>query len=406
MEALADELLDYKYKFQTFFEQAALLVEGGDVDLPERLRAKAGLDFLKRLDQYAEHVEASRFVPADVWLGRRLVPDWYLAETWAKHRGQPVKERLDRVASAVEQNMGIHYHHDLQPEERRALKEALKGMYRSTTLRDSYKQFFDWLGRPELFRPAKGGRLEYADVFPLIHLKSRLEGLPRHHRQVKHLLVDEMQDYTPVQYAVLARLFPCKKTILGDASQSVNPLAGSTAEAIRAALNQGECVRLNKSYRSTWEIARFAQRISPNPDFVAVERHGEEPRVVACKTRKAEIDLIRAEIAAHQASGHTSLGIVCKTQKQADRLYKALDGEAEGLHLLDVHSDVFTAGVLVCCAHLAKGLEFDQVIAPHADAENYRSEIDRNLLYVACTRAMHRLLLSCVGEPTGLIAAA
>ncbi len=404
MEALADELLDYKYKFQTFFEQAALLVEGGDEGLAARLRFKSSLDLIKRLDEYAEHVEAKRFSPTDLWLGRRLVPAWYLAETWAKHRTQPAKVRLERLAAAVEQNIGIHYHHDLTPEERRTLKEALRGMYRSATLRETYKQFFDWLGCPDLFRPAKGGRLEYADVFPLIHLKSRLEGLPRHHRQVKHLVVDEMQDYTPVQYAVLARLFPCKKTILGDANQSVNPITGSTAETIRAALGQGECVRLNKSYRSTWEIAQFAQRIIPNPDFVALERHGEEPRIIACKNQRAQIDLICAEIAAFRASGYTALGIVCKTQKQAERLYKALDGEAQGLNLLDAHSDVFTAGVLVCCAHLAKGLEFDQVIVPQADAENYRSDIDRQLLYIACTRAMHRLLVSHVGGPTGYLA--
>lgn len=77
-----------------------------------------------------------------------------------------------------------------------------------------------------------GAVLEYSDVFPLAYLKMRLEGIKGAQKNVKHLLIDEMQDYTPVQYAVLAKLFPCKKTILGDANQSVNLFSSSTAEKI------------------------------------------------------------------------------------------------------------------------------------------------------------------------------
>lgn len=57
-------------------------------------------------------------------------------------------------------------------------------------------------------------------------------------------------------------------------------------------------------------------------------------------------------------------------------------------------------GVIVTSAHLAKGLEFDRVIVPGADADNYNTGMDRNLLYVACTRAMHRLVLTHTGEVT------
>lgn len=144
----------------------------------------------------------------------------------------------------------------------------------------AYKNFFAWLGQPDLYKPVKDAGLEYSDVFPLIYLKIRLEGLKEVRQDVKHLLIDEMQDYTPVQYAVLARLFPCRKTILGDVGQSVNPFSSSSAEQIGQVFRQADCVKLCKSYRSTFEITRFAQRISPNPDLVAIERHGEEPAVL------------------------------------------------------------------------------------------------------------------------------
>ncbi|HDR46364.1 MAG TPA: helicase, partial [Geoalkalibacter subterraneus] len=198
MERLADELLNQKIRFQSFFEQTTALLEGKDESLPERIAFKSSTDFLKRLDTYVEHVEAGRFAAEDVYLCRRLVPGWFLAETFAKYRGKSPTERISHVVEAVEVNMGITYNYDMDSEDRRTLRAALKKMHRTTTLRKTYQEFYDWLGRPELFKP-KGGRLEYADVFPLIYLKLRLEGIDNPHRAVKHLLIDEMQDYTPVQ---------------------------------------------------------------------------------------------------------------------------------------------------------------------------------------------------------------
>jgi DNA helicase II / ATP-dependent DNA helicase PcrA len=131
-------------------------------------------------------------------------------------------------------------------------------MYRRSSLRDIYKNLFAWMGEPALFKLAKGAKLEYANVFPLIYLKMRLEGVATERRNIKHLLVDEMQDYTPVQYAVIARLFACKKTILGDTNQLVNPYSSSKAEDIQRVFRQASSVKLCKSYRSTYEITQFA----------------------------------------------------------------------------------------------------------------------------------------------------
>lgn len=100
--------------------------------------------------------------------------------------------------------------------------KALKDMRRSATLRQTYKACLDWLGKPELLQAVKG-RLEYADVFPLVYLKMRREGLENPYRDIKPLLIDEMQDYTPVQYAVLARLFTCRKTVPGVTESACAP---------------------------------------------------------------------------------------------------------------------------------------------------------------------------------------
>lgn len=400
METLAKELLKDQYRFQTFFEQTAELLEKNDEQMKQRLRYKASPDFLKQLGRYADEVEKHRFASEDLWIARRLVPAWLLEETFRKHRNLDTTARVNQVAREIEQKIGIQYNYDLMPDERKELKAAIKGMVKQSTLRETYKRFFEWVGQPDMFKPAKGGKLEYADVFPLIYLKMRLEGIRSPWRNVKHLLIDEMQDYTPVQYAVIARLFSCKRTILGDTFQSVNPYSASSVADIQTAFRDATCVTLNKSYRSSYEIARFAQRISPNPDLEIIERHGDEPEVLAFKSRKKEIDAIKERIAEFRDSRFNTLGIICKTQKQAKRLHTALEGENDRLQLLSEDSQSFAPGVIVCTAHLAKGLEFDHVVLPEVNQTNYQTDMDRNLLYVGCTRAMHRLTLTATGEVT------
>jgi len=137
---------------------------------------------------------------------------------------------------------------------------------------------------------------------------------------------------------------------------------------------------------------------------VASERHGDEPQVLGCKSGKEELERIRRLIADFAGSGHQTLGIICKTQNQADRLHRGLHAADSRVRLLAPQSAAFGRGAVVCTVHLAKGLEFDRVIIPDASVENYSTEMDRSLLYVACTRAMHRLTLTHTGGISPFIA--
>ena len=403
MDTLAEELLEGQYRFQSFFEQTTALLEKDDEAFRERLRYKASPDFLKQLDAYINEVEKSRFAAEDLWIARRLVPGWLLEDLFRKHSNLGTRDRVRQVARETEQKIGIQYNYDLMPEERRQLQDAIKGMVKQSSTRETYRQFFTWLGRPELFRPARNSRLEYADVFPLIYLKMRLEGIRSPYRKVKHLLIDEMQDYTHVQYAVIARLFECRMTILGDANQAVNPYSSSTADDIRKAFMQASCVSLNTSYRSSYEITRFAQAIAPNPDLRAIERHGEPPRVLACNKKKHETAEIVRLCQQFNESERNTLGIICRTQKQACRLHRKLGESLAHVQLLSEDSRQFAPGIIVCTPPMAKGLEFDEVIVPEATATNYHRPMDRGLLYVACTRAMHRLTLTHTGPRSELL---
>lgn len=265
-----------------------------------------------------------------------------------------------------------------------------------------YKDFFDWIGKPELLKLRKNRMLEYTDLAPLTYLHISLEGNTIQ-SPVKHLLIDEMQDYSPIQYKVIQKLYPCRKTVLGDASQSVNPYGSSTAKMISKTFVTGEVMKLCKSYRSTYEITDFAQRIHSNDELEPVERHGEKPEICRFGNPEKEISGIADLILTFKKSGYKSLGIVCKTELQAKETDLQLKKYTDEVYFLSNQSTAFVKGIIITSAHMAKGLEFDEVIIPQTDNKNYYSEIDRSMLYVAVTRAMHKLTLTYSGKRSELL---
>lgn len=220
---------------------------------------------------------------------------------------------------------------------------------------------------------------------------------------VKHLLIDEMQDYSPIQYRVIQKLYPCRKTVLGDASQSVNPYGSSTADMIRKAFGTGEIMKLCKSYRSTIEITGFAQKIQANNELKPVARHGEQPHVLSFGNMEDELSGVVDLVSIFRKSNYKSLGIVCKTEAQAQELAAKLQVHGQDVYFLSSQSSAFVKGIIVTSSHMAKGLEFDEVIVPQVDAGNYNSAIDKSMLYVAVTRAMHRLTLTYSAEGSKFI---
>jgi DNA helicase-2/ATP-dependent DNA helicase PcrA len=395
MEELASAALEGKFKFQTFFEQVSCLLEKNEEPYKNRIQFKASFEFQSRLNEYLTYIENNYFVPTDLVVNRYPVPAWFIEERFRANHRIPLFKRFAAVARDIEENVRIYFKYEINAAERNAIRTAVKKMFKITNLRNLYKDFYAWLEKPEMLKAATRSVLEYSDVFPLIYLKLRLEGL-KAYTHVKHLLVDEMQDYTPVQYAVLSRLFNCKKTILGDANQSVNPYSSSSSEVIQRVFPAANAVKLNTSYRSTFEITSFAQKISANRELEAIERHGEAPTVSCFERPEDELQAIKTIITGFSESEYNSFGIICKTQQQANELYEQLKESMVKIQLLTAHSTSFGDGIILTTAHLAKGLEFDQVVVPFVSAENYNNNIDKSMLYIACTRAMHKLSLTCL----------
>ena len=406
MDELAQDLLENKFRFHTFFQQVALLLETHGDGFIERIRFKSDFEFLRKLNQYLIYLENNFFQAHELRIGRTVVPSPFIHERFKAYHRIPLLKRIPQVTKDIQQfvrsNTGppAKAGQKLTGKEKAQIWEAVPRMIKFNNIFDLYKDFYAWLGRPELFQMAPGNVLEYSDVFPLIYCMIRMEGVQAYDH-VKHLLIDEMQDYTPVQYRVLSRLFKCNKTILGDMSQAVNPYSGSSSEGIHQVFSQANIIKLFRSYRSTLEITNFTQRILPNPELMAMERHGPEPVVRRFDNNTEETEEIERLITAFKNSGHHSMAIITKTHQQSKFLFNAL--KSTGVHILTADSTSFKSGVIITTAHLAKGLEFDEVVVPFVSARNYHTEVDRRMLYIAGTRAMHQLTLTYSGQLTPLI---
>jgi DNA helicase-2/ATP-dependent DNA helicase PcrA len=215
MDELADELLDNKFQFQSFLQQVFAILNKKDENFIERMQFKSSSELTRQLNQYLVHLENNLFVAPSIQVGRVLVPAAFIEERFKAFQRIPLLNRIPMVITEIQSHVRSTVQRKLSGHEKTQIYKALSGALGNVSLLNLYREFYTWLGRDDLFR-MNNNVLEYADVFPLIYCKMRLEEV-RSYQEVKHLVIDEMQDYTPIQYAVLARLFSCKKTILGDA---------------------------------------------------------------------------------------------------------------------------------------------------------------------------------------------
>ena len=254
----------------------------------------------------------------------------------------------------------------------------------------------------------RAGLLHYEDQIALLYLQGALGGTQKTAR-IRYVIVDEAQDYTPLQYECIRLFFAqASVTMLGDLDQSVTPyLSLGGYEAISALFPPEETLllRFTKSYRSTAEIIAFAGAIlNRKAEIDSVGRHGDAPSIIRLASEDAIHRAIAQDVRDLAANGHASIGILTQTKAEAKTVFHALK-ERVPVQALFGGEEMFPRGAVVLPAYLAKGLEFDAVLLFNAGGGHYGEESERLLLYTACTRALHALKVYCAGEPSPFLPA-
>lgn len=235
--------------------------------------------------------------------------------------------------------------------------------------------------------------IAYEDATPFVYLQDLIEGR-KSNTSVRHIFIDEAQDYSPFQFAYIQMLFPYSKmTLLGDYNQAIFSGATGSATVLTNPPKDGadlETIELMRTYRSTRQIVEFTKHLIVGGDKIEpFNRNGNKPVISFTDTTHLNQKIINT-IENLEKEGHRTIAVICLTAGESKRAYEAIR-ERISCRLIEKGTVSYEKGVLILPAYLAKGIEFDAVIL--YDSSLYKRESERKLFYTACTRAMHELRL-------------
>ena len=355
---------------------------------------KQSPDFLNQMEGYLMELEDSLMDIRDfTYRNYEIKASRILTLFYTRFLEIPLLSRMDAVREYVVDDYETLAGRDLNEEEQQYFYDQFMAMYETRDIYVLYSRFLESIGMRPLPRVWYEKRmLRYEDVYPVLYLKYRLVQ-PAKRAGVKHLVIDEMQDYTPMQYQILAMLFPCKMTILGDKAQTMDEKQQDVLKFLPGILGKKlRKIVMNKSYRNTVEIAKYAAELAGITDLELFERHGK-PVVeeVFWKPEKA-VEKI-AEHLRVQPDGYETAAVLTMTDQEAWELAKALK-ERLGEDLvtyMNKDSSRFKKGITVTTFYLAKGLEFDQVFTVWG--RQPEDALIRQAKYICATRALHELYM-------------
>lgn len=305
-----------------------------------------------------------------------------------KFQTVPLLARMDAVMEYLIDEYETLRGKNISEEDMEALRETFQKMYVTTDLYEIYGWLLKDCGYPELSNAEYERRkLEYEDVFPMLYLKYRLKG-SRKHKNIKHLVIDEMQDYSYLQYSILSMLFHCRMTILGDRAQTMDRECQDVTKFLPKIF--GRKIRkivMNKSYRNTLEIAEYAERIRGGEGLELFQRHGKEVEEFHGLSMEEMLENIEKQVKSANAQYETA-AVITMNESDAYDIYRLLKNCQFPVSYMDRDTSVFKKGMTVTTFYLAKGLEFDQVFAVLGRETN---PLYKQAKYISATRALHEL---------------
>ena len=257
----------------------------------------------------------------------------------------------------------------------------------------------------------------YEDLAPILYFEYKVNGIKTKDR-LKHVVIDEAQDYGEFQFDVLKTILNSSSlTILGDIYQGIHYYRGIENWKhfidVEFGKENAEYRVLSKTYRTTKEIMELANKvITKLPEYERENIVLGEPvidiknciTINKCKTVEEIINEINIKIEKYIQQGYKSIAIIGKDKKECDHIYKELSKLRDNVTLIQSKDSNYEAGINIVPSYLAKGLEFDCVIIFNASDEKYKiNSLDIKILYVVITRAMSKLDVFYTNNKTQLL---
>ncbi len=383
------ELKDTAADCEDRYDQLERMMRFPDAGGEERFCWKQSAEFAGEVEGFLALEEDSLMDFRDIdFRGMHLSEQELIHLFYDKFYETPILRRMDAVMEYFVDAYETLRGRDISDEDRELLQKKFDRMYVTKDIYEIYNRLMEYCGQDPLSDlPFERRKIPYEDVFPMLYLKYRLTG-ESVHKNIKHLVIDEMQDYSYLQYLILNRIFRCRMTILGDRAQTLDKEQRDVLNFLPKIFGKDiRMVVMNKSYRNTWEIANFAAKISGITDIELLERHGKEVEEKQFVSEEELLSAVRDNLNVGEG-GYETAAVITMTEEEAFDIYRLLQNRGIDASYVDRNSSAFRKGLTVTTFYLAKGLEFDQVFAIRGKKEN---PLKNQAEYICATRALHEL---------------
>lgn len=409
---LATTYLGGKYRFiDNYTQMENILSESGFVN-KKSIKYKSSAEYAEEISNFINGLMKEGFKFTDISSnGTVLAEAWELETLFYKdYNIHNISTRLEKLYTFLERRLITvtrkirkNYVETAKQDHNEGKKAAFFARSTIEDLRKAaytithpdpfvvYQEFLNISGKKQFalkFRKSlENNIIEYEDLAPVMLLKLVM-GYGRDFEEIKHLIVDEVQDYSYIELLIFSMLFKkVPMTLLGDANQAINYLTDS-GDLKSSIMGESYTVKLEKSYRSTMQITKFCYGLlGRGLGYEYVDRDGDEP--IVKRTTDNMTDEIKIVLNSFRKKGNISIAIITKTAKTAENLYESLNDSNVGIvRKTDIS---YSLGALFLPSYLAKGLEFDAVIVVDTKKEHFEGEKDKKLFYTCCSRALHDL---------------
>lgn len=383
------ELKDTAADCEDRYDHLERMMRFPDAAADERFDWKQSAEFVGEVEGFLAVEEDSLMEFRDIeFRGMKLSEEEVIHLFYDKFYDTPILKRMDAVMEYFVDSYETLRGRDIEEEDRDLLQKKFDRMYVTKDIYTLYNRLLEFCGQEKLSDiPFERRKIPYEDVFPMLYLKYRLTGESAH-QNIKHLVIDEMQDYSYLQYVILQRLFECRMTILGDRAQTLDKKQQDVLRFLPQIFGRGiRTVIMNKSYRNTWEIASYAGKISGITDIELLERHGKEVEEKIFASEEELLSEIEKKLNVG-TQGFETAAVITMTEEEAFDISRLLQSRGLEVSYVDRDSSAFRKGLTVTTFYLAKGLEFDQVFAVRGREDN---PLSMQADYICATRALHEL---------------
>lgn len=359
----------------------------------KEIEYKLSQDYHKDLKDFMMYYNNNIRFNSDIKFGGKIVNTENLKRLFTeKFYDFPVKERLELMAERICYDLNIS-----QKNKGKIISFLKKTSTINFDILDVYNQFLT--SKDIKLCEDEARNINYEDINGLLYILFEIEGYP-YYPYIKHIVIDEAQDYSMFQMELFSKMFKnASFTILGDVNQTINFYSKlKSLRELMVIFTTAKYIELTKTYRSSEEIIDYSNNILDIENACAIRHNNSLPVDIYSVNDEQLVFKIKNSVNNMVANDIKKIAIITKNCEEAKSVYNKL---ADNNYQLiekddaDIHNHI-----IVIPSYLSKGLEFDGVIVCNLSDNDYK-EIDRNLYYVVCTRAQHKLTIC--NEPKKLI---